>query len=138
MANKHNHQGREWTFGEKWRCFAIMCTEHCFVDQSGKINLIWILIVFIVRFFLDQNQMLICESVVRCLSNYSVCGIPSEFPERACCQPASYPKNIRDFRWKFASFNQSGNFNRFHAQLSQQSSCGEAKLIKPMKKFLGK
>ena len=33
-----------------------MCTEHCFVDQSGK-KLILILIVFIVRFFLDQNQM---------------------------------------------------------------------------------
>ena len=78
--------------------------------------------------------MQIGESVVQCLSNYSVYGIPSEFPERACCQPASYPKNIRDFRWKFASFNQSGNFNRFHAQLSQQSSCGEAKLREGVKK----
>ena len=136
MTNKHNHQGREWTFGEKWRCFAIMCTEHCFVHQSVKINSILIIVFILFVFFLTKIK---CRSVKVLFNVYQTTRCTEfhrNFPSARVANQLLIQKTFEIFGGNLRPSTNPAILIAF--MRNSPNNHPVAKLIKPMKNILGK
>ena len=136
MTNKHNHQGREWTFGEKWRCFAIMCTEHCFVHQSGKNKFNFDNFICCSFFFLTKIK---CRSVKVLFNVYQTTRCAEfhrNFPSARVANQLLIQKTFEIFGGNLRPSTNPAILIAF--MRNSPNNHPVAKLIKPMKKILGK